>query len=461
MVRIAVVVIVLSVWGCSQDAESDTGDADTLPEVDTLTEVEAATDTEPTPEVVPPDDVRDVAPETAVADSADTNDVAPDTTATTEVAEDTAAVEDTTLEVEVLPEPDVDGDGWRVSDGDCCDSVLACSEPAMVNPGAFEILGNGVDDDCDPTTPDDRAPADCGPGPLTTPTTALDLANALELCQSASESDRRWGVLEASVTLADGTSRPLDLQLGVLSAYGPNVLPQRGATLAALGTGTARDANDPGFVPPQSGPGEGQTGSFDAQTESGLPAAWAAANGGVIEGCAPCVGAACARAFDSVSLNLRLRVPTNAQSFSYRLKYYTSEYPELVCAGLNDQALTLLEGGPADVPADTNIAVDEMKTAMSVNNQYLDVCFPPSGSPPGVCDAGTLELIGTGMGGFDGSIKDGAGTPWLTNEAPVTPGSIITLRFVIFDAGDHNVDSLLLLDRFRWSAAPAAVALRP
>jgi hypothetical protein len=49
---------------------------------------------------------------------------------------------------------DQDGDGFYTSSIfphliDCCDSVANCPNPYLVNPAAQEILGNGIDDNCD------------------------------------------------------------------------------------------------------------------------------------------------------------------------------------------------------------------------------------------------------------------------------------------------------------------------
>jgi hypothetical protein len=61
------------------------------------------------------------------------------------------------------------------------------------------------------------------------------------------------------------------------------------------------------------------------------------------------------------------------------------------------------------------------------------------------------------MGGWNGNLKDGGGTVWLINDAPVVPGEDITIEFIIWDAGDHNVDSAVLLDKFRWNIDPSPV----
>jgi hypothetical protein len=38
----------------------------------------------------------------------------------------------------------------------------------------------------------------------------------------------------------------------------------------------------------------------------------------------------------------------------------------------------------------------------------------------------------------------------LTTFSPIEPGEIITLRFIIFDEGDDQIDSTTIIDNFRW-----------
>jgi len=160
-----------------------------------------------------------------------------------------------------------------------------------------------------------------------------------------------------------------------------------------------------------------------------------------------------------VNLKARIRVPTNALSFSYNFKFYSAEFPEFLCYDFNDFFVTLLTSSEPSIPADKNIAFDANNNPVSVNNAFFQVCFPPMGSPPGTCPAGTLELAGTGMGGWGTNVKDGGGTVWLTNDSPVIPGETIELEFIIWDSGDPNVDSLVLLDRFRWNVTPSEVGV--
>jgi hypothetical protein len=376
-----------------------------------------------------------------------------------------------------------------VGQGDCCDTPGICGKPELVNPGAFEYLGNGVDDDCDAVTADYLPVPDCGPGALEVPTSGEDLLRSMDICQFTKETlpkaKQKWGVISSQLLFADGSPNPKiettgNVQVGVLANYGLYVKPQKGSTMASLSCGTARDLGDAGYVHPQNGTVTGQLGSYNANTRVQVPAAYLKEHDGKVPSpgnCPICVpptnpdGGApppndCIAAFDSVNLKARIRVPTNAFSFSYKFKFYTAEYPEFICQKFNDFFVVLLDSSwvpnpkanPPELPlpADKNIAFDAQKNAVSVNNGFFEVCYP---FKTGDCPGGTLDLEGTGMGGWGTNYKDGGGTEWLTNDAPVVPGETIELQFIIWDAGDHNVDSLVLLDKFRWNVTPSPVGV--
>jgi hypothetical protein len=48
----------------------------------------------------------------------------------------------------------------------------------------------------------------------------------------------------------------------------------------------------------------------------------------------------------------------------------------------------------------------------------------------------------------------GGATSWLTSQAPVQPGEVITIEFLIWDTGDNSYDSSVILDNFTWVPDP-------
>ena len=91
---------------------------------------------------------------------------------------------------------DSDGDGYTPAQGDCNDC-----DPA-INPGAIEIRGNGLDDDCNGSI--DDTPTACDTG-ATGKSDTTSLAESIELC------DKRFlkgSVMPAPRTRARATSWP-------------------------------------------------------------------------------------------------------------------------------------------------------------------------------------------------------------------------------------------------------------
>jgi cysteine-rich repeat protein len=350
---------------------------------------------------------------------------------------------------------DLDGDGYGHCDNDCCDEPGPCSlTPELINPGAYEFVGNGIDDDCDPSTSDTVPANNCASAVKWANVDGYDVAKAMELCQFTTPNppqiNRTWGVISVQQLFSDGSTPTAtqlnnmqDWQAAVVANYGTAVAPQYGATMAGLSTGRMRDAGDTGFVVPQGGTTFGM--SHDPP-----PVYWAA-HGNTLPSSLGCNGNCTSgnNANDSINIRMTIRVPTNALSFSYKFKFYTAEYPEWTCTTYNDFYLALLTSGDPTIPADTNISFDANDNVFSVNNGLFDVCSPASCY---TCPAGTGELAGTGM---DGGV--GGGSQWLITTAPVMGGEDIVLDLVIFDVGDNVYDSLVLLDDFQWHVNPATV----
>lgn len=377
--------------------------------------------------------------------------------------------------------PDLDGDGWTACQGDCCDDMgSGCGDPILVNPGAFEVDGNTVDDDCDGIV-DNPLPA-CDTGLASNSATGMDYAQAMDLCATAVElpptpDQQTWGVISATFHQADGAGTPAADSRSIRTGYGSGVAPMFGNSLTVLSSGVAAAQSAPNNTAPNWV--AFQTG-LDMVSNSGVPSDWLAANGNIIPnapGCPDPIGGATAN--DPIMLKLRIRVPTNANSFSVNSLFYSSEYPEWVCSPYNDFLLVLIDStypqgtGPMDNPLDKNLAIYTTPGGVdypvgvnlaSGNTGLFTQCLNGEtgcgvGSVLGnnnTC-VGTNLLTGTGFdivdpaGACGTSDLVGGATSWLTTSGNVVPGEIIELRFVIWDTGDAFYDSVVLFDNFQWS----------
>ncbi|MEJ7602469.1 MAG: MopE-related protein [Kofleriaceae bacterium] len=219
---------------------------------------------------------------------------------------------------------DQDGDGFATCSlpnkpADCCDSTADCDDPALVNPGAFDIPGNGVDDDCN-TVMDD--PASCDDALSSNSTSALDFAKAIELCRRTTTPERTWGVLSAKLSLTSGSGTPDREGHAIRPQFGPGVTPRIGESLAILSTGGAAAKTDtlPGFH---------AFGGYAhvAGPTSTFPADWMTANNNVLPKTAGCPQPTGTAALDPVMLTFQIRVPTNARSFELVSSYFAADFP--------------------------------------------------------------------------------------------------------------------------------------
>jgi hypothetical protein len=301
--------------------------------------------------------------------------------------------------------------------------------PVQADEDCDGVIGTEQDPICD----EDIAVGDIDP---------IKAARAIDICKDSV--DGSWGLLKAEYVLLSGEPLPEEgyAGVGILPDFGPNVKVQGGQRMLALSSGVARAPAHEGYDDLSGYKG------YVEEFPPGYPIespACVEADGTPTETGEP---------HDTAALKVTLKVPTNAKSLSFRVKFYTREYSTFICSEYNDFFIVQMDPPPADVDqVNKNITFDSQSNPISVNNAFLEVCDCPEppceyGGKEFTCPAGTAELVETG---FD---TDGA-TVWLETKANVVGGSTITLLFATFDSGDSILDSTALVDHFRWSAQPA------
>jgi len=294
---------------------------------------------------------------------------------------------------------DVDKDGFNAC-VDCNDN-----DP-NVNPSAFDVPGNNVDDDCN-GKPDDTTT--CDSKIAANSTDAKDFAHAMDMCDP-------WVTATTFPTVADDKAHQVAPDWGTFKV-------QMGSSMAALSNGIAADEDDTGYAAPQTGTSFGKLNTPYPLT----PGTYACGNGTQNDP---------TNVNDLTELSVSLKVPSNANSFQLDVNYLTTDAPEWFCSTYVDQALILMSSKSA---TNADVLLDTQGRHMSANASYLVINDAPS-------------LAGTGMEvAAQNNTIAGAATGWMTMTVPVIPGDTITLRFIIFDVQDAIYDSQLLMDHFRWS----------
>ena len=338
---------------------------------------------------------------------------------------------------------DHDGDGFSGTDGDCNDC-----DP-NTNPGAFDVPMDGIDEDCD-GIPDDE-PTGCDATVALASTDAFDGAKAIDLCRkttaTAQGKSRTWGVISAKFVAPDATDNcggscvanpSFQLGHGNLTKLGVNKT-QQGKHMLGISSGTARDPSDTGYQ---------DVGGFDKGYTTGFAAGFPAPS--------PACMIPTGQAHDGVGLELTIRVPTNAKSFTVNENFFTYEFPDYICSPYNDGFAILMSPKIGNQP-NNNIAYDQQGNPISVNNSLLQVCdAQTAGGKSFPCPSGSSTLAATGFG-TDTAGQNHAATGWLQTKAPVDTlrGKEITLLFAVWDSSDGVLDSSTLIDNFQWSLDPA------
>jgi len=307
---------------------------------------------------------------------------------------------------------DADGDGYQVGQGDCNDT------DATVNPAAYEVPGNNKDDNCDGRV-DEATECDCT-GTFD-PQDINSYIKALELCNTPQ--------IQNPSLNGSPKSRGIFQSFGV---YAPRATSSCNFVILSSGVAGSKDPQDD------------VTASNLDVTYSPNPAKYPENPGYADEP---------TEVFDYTEIRMSLLVPTNAKSFSFDFVFLTSEYPEYSCTKYNDTFIVWLDS----TPYTGNISFDGNHNTIQVNSAFFgadpaqfnntgydaissDCAWYGTGDPRPNC---TMPSVGS-------SCTTGGTTGWLTTTSPVEPGEMIDLYFSIFDEGDHILDSMVIIDNFRW-----------
>ena len=342
---------------------------------------------------------------------------------------------------------DFDGDGHGAC-SDCCEMTETCPSPKDAwDPEKHDCTYSGgeIEENCDSEI-------------SVSSKNEMDYAKAIGLCRTTTEDSSQWGVISATIsTPNDLTNKNVhEGSNGLLSKLGDVIKPKSGSFMLGLSSGKVKD------------PFESYEGS-DTYT-SGAPSDWLDAQNP--KGSFPAAGS-CSKSGtsgdvnDAVMFTLKIRTPPTAKSFSFNIYFLTYEYPRYICTEYNDFFIALLDSGYTSSdpnlknPDDKNLAMDANGNPVGVNlapaglftqckkqstvSNYLGATFDATS-----CTS-TDELENTGFveGSWIAKTYHG-GTGWLTTRGNVKGGEIITLRLAIWDLSDHRLDSLVLIDNFKW-----------
>lgn len=296
---------------------------------------------------------------------------------------------------------------------------------AAVHPGANEISGDDVDNDCDGTKLGDG-----GGGPLVQPTctglctgkTQGALLCALELCYGPD--------VFKSYSVTSPTNSNITNSYIAVNRFGStsnDLAPFAGSSYVLLATGPATGTSHSTSL--------GGISQADPHSSDGLDA------------------------HDVVELKFTLQAPPGATGFSIDYVFFSEEYEEFIGDVYNDKFYMIIEAPSVDGGAPTVINYTDCNNPSSysdfidsngqprcyiaINTAFSEACTNPATNIDGTgYECASSPLV-------DGSAT-GSSTGWLQTTWVIPAGETFDLTFHIHDTSDGIYDSQVILDNFRW-----------
>lgn len=255
--------------------------------------------------------------------------------------------------------------------------------------------------------------------------------------------DQAIPLLSASFTSADPTAWQIATRLGTHDdpTGAPSWGPTHGEQLLAISTG---------FVAPPDAAGAVVMNALDQDANDNpddkpLPAPMSpvpGSNGVPFMGCdgvGDCSDslwgqwlAGGSAAYDLLWFQLQLEVPAGTHGFGLDFAWFSEEFPESVGTTFNDM---LVVWSQSETYVGNLCLVDE--EPCTVTGLWP---VPYQGMAP--------ELDGTGFGASD--TEDGGAAGWSRIKGSAAPHEPLELTVALFDMGDEELDTLVLLDGFAW-----------
>lgn len=365
-------------------------------------------------------------------------------------------------------DPDCDGDGYKVSEGDCND------KDGTINPDAYDFDDDGVDNDCDGTI--DNPVKDCTA--TVGSTEALQFARAADLCPQRSKSKKTGAIYDpvakvefGSISGGFGTSTTKMSATKILAQFGDNK-PRNGTTLFGMQSGPLlaakpRESTAMDSLPVQNACTAMSLKDTDCKsltTGSSLP-----------------IGATVQ---DYQEVRMFIRVPSNAKAMVFDFAFFSTEFNQYWNSSFNDAFFVVVTGKKV---AGLNVAKDSKGKALTVNSGFFQLCPKPGSisvlkpealssapcvgtdgdstvSPPILGTLKGTNFDGAGIGSTDDTVGTGTskyvyggGSGWLSTKFEVEPGESMVVRFMVMDTSDGILDSAAIVDNIRWEKAPPKV----